>query len=192
MPSTRGKARKFAVSAGHPQPLGATCRANGVNFSVFSEHATAMQLLLFASDDDPQPEHVVDLDPEVNHSFHFWHCHVAGLGAGQLYAYRMDGPQDASRPGCGSTRTRCCIDPYARGNVNDRCGTAVDAVRARRQRGDRRCAASSSTPTTTTGRATSRCDRPLARHGHLRDARPRLHPARRAPASSDPRHLRRA
>ena len=118
MPSTRGKARKFAVSAGHSQPLGATCRASGVNFSVFSEHATAVQLLLFASDDDPQPDLVVDLDPEINHSFHFWHCHVAGLDAGQVYAYRMAGPADVHTSGRRFNPNKVLLDPYALGNVN--------------------------------------------------------------------------
>ncbi|MEA2717868.1 MAG: isoamylase [Actinomycetota bacterium] len=118
MPSTRGKARSFVVSAGHSQPLGAVCRGGGVNFSVYSEHATAVQLLLFASDDAIEPEQIVTLDPEDNHSFHFWHCHVAGAAAGQLYAYRMAGPADVSASGLRFNPNKVLLDPYALGNVN--------------------------------------------------------------------------
>jgi len=73
--------------------------ANGVNFSLFSEHATSIELLLFGEHDDAQPEHVIELDRIENRSFHFWHCHVEGLRAGQVYAYRAAGPENTSTSG---------------------------------------------------------------------------------------------
>ncbi len=118
MPSTRGEAGGLVVSAGHPQPLGAECCGGGVNFSVYSEHATAVQLLLFSSDDDLDPDHVIDFDPELNHSFHFWHCHIADVGPGQVYAYRIDGPGNVSWTGQRFNPNKVLLDPYALGNVN--------------------------------------------------------------------------
>ena len=111
-------ADQLVITAGRAQPLGATVDANGVNFSVYSEHATSVQLLLFADHDEQLPSQVIDLDPEVNHSFHFWHAHVSDIGPGQVYAYRMDGPKDTSRSGCRFNPNKVLIDPYALGNVN--------------------------------------------------------------------------
>src|SRR5205823_1292862 len=46
---------RYRTSAGQPHPLGATPDQGGVNFSVFSEHATAIELLLFDAHDDQEP-----------------------------------------------------------------------------------------------------------------------------------------
>ena len=112
--------KKLKVSGGRAQPLGATVDSDGagVNFSIYSEYATAVELLLFADHDSPLPSDVVRLDPGVNKSFHFWHAHVSGVGAGQIYAYRMDGPTDTSRSGSRFNPNKVLIDPYALGNVN--------------------------------------------------------------------------
>ncbi|HEX3427093.1 MAG TPA: glycogen debranching protein GlgX [Acidimicrobiales bacterium] len=108
------------ITGGRAQPLGATVDSDGagVNFSVYSEYATSVELLLFADHDAAQPDHVIVLEPGMNKSFHFWHVHVAGVGAGQLYAYRMDGPTNTSQSGCRFNRNKVLIDPYALGNVN--------------------------------------------------------------------------
>ena len=109
---------RLAVGAGRSQPLGATPDAEGVNFSVYSEHATSVELLLFESAGAPHPAHVVVLDPAIHRDFHFWHCHVRGVGPGQVYAYRMDGPSDTSVSGCRFNRNKVLLDPYALGNVS--------------------------------------------------------------------------
>ena len=114
----RQRKKDLKVSAGRPQPLGATLDADGVNFSIYSEYATAITLLLFASDDAKGPSQEIVLDPEVNKSFHFWHVHVSGVGPGQLYAYRVGGPYDASLNGFRFNPNKVLIDPYALGNVN--------------------------------------------------------------------------
>jgi len=111
-------ADQLAVTAGRAQPLGATVDGDGVNFSVYSEYAWSVQLLLFADDAAPQPHTVIDLDPSANKSFHFWHVRVTGVGPGQIYAYRMDGPKDTSQSGCRFNPNKVLIDPYALGNVN--------------------------------------------------------------------------
>jgi len=98
---------------GSPYPLGATHSAEGVNFSVYSANATGIELLLFNDAHDPVPARVIALDPERNHTHHYWHAYVPGLRAGQVYAYRADGP---CRPGDGLRfdRTKVLLDPYGR------------------------------------------------------------------------------
>ncbi len=75
-------------------PLGATPDENGVNFSIFAERATSVELLLFDEHDDPEPIQTIQLDPYKNKTFHFWHVYVRGIKPGIHYAYRVDGPQD--------------------------------------------------------------------------------------------------
>ncbi len=98
---------KYALSAGKAAPLGATVDGDGVNFAVFSEHATAMFLCLF--DDDGNEHRLVlqERDGDV------WHGHVAGIGAGQAYGFRAQGPY---RPDEGHrfNPNKLLIDPYAR------------------------------------------------------------------------------
>jgi isoamylase len=105
------------LAAGRPQPLGAEVRDGGVNFSVYSEHATSVQLLLFPDEQATEPDRIFTLDREINHSFHFWHCFVPGVQPAQLYAYRMDGPHDTSQSGGRFNVNKVLIDPYALGNV---------------------------------------------------------------------------
>ncbi|WP_327067516.1 glycogen debranching protein GlgX [Kitasatospora sp. NBC_01302] len=106
------------VTAGRPQPLGATVDANGVNFAIFSERATQVDLLLFDSYDAPVPARVITLDHERHHSYHFWHCHVSNLGPGQVYAYRMDGPHHTKESGTRFNPRKVLLDPYSRANIN--------------------------------------------------------------------------
>lgn len=111
---------------GRTQPLGAIPDSEGVNFSIYAEHATSVELLLFSAPDAAAPEHEIMLDPAVSHDFHFWHVYVKGIQPGQVYAYRVDGPFD---PGAGYrfNRNKVLIDPYARGNV-DIAWNRVDAT----------------------------------------------------------------
>jgi glycogen operon protein len=115
----------FEVTPGWPQPLGATPTPEGVNFSVFSEHATHVELLLFDHCDAPEPSSVIVLDSLRNRSYHFWHCHVSGIGPNQVYAYRMDGPDRTKELGTRFTPDKVLLDPYSRANINtlwDRIG----------------------------------------------------------------------
>lgn len=115
------------VEKGSPHPLGATPDQNGVNFSLFSENATGVELLLFERHDAPEPFQTIQLDPFVNKTFHFWHVYVRGLEPGAPYAYRVDGPSDLCA-GHRFDQKKALIDPYARGNTNslwkraDACG----------------------------------------------------------------------
>ena len=107
------------MSVGVAQPLGATCTPTGVNFSIYSEHASSVTLLLFDSHRAKTPDHEIVLNARDNKSFHFWHCHVAGVGPGQVYAYRVDGPFDPTGTGLRFNRNKVLIDPYALGNIDN-------------------------------------------------------------------------
>ena len=106
-----------SLGPGSPHPLGATISPEGVNFSLFSENATGVDLLLFSAHDAPQPSATIRLNPKINKTFHFWHVLVKGIGAGAHYAYRVDGPYDPST-GHRFNRNKVLIDPYSRGNTN--------------------------------------------------------------------------
>jgi isoamylase len=109
----------FHISPGEPYPLGATVVAGGTNFSLFSQHATGVELLLFRRFDDAGPLEVVRLHPHRNKTFHYWHVFVEGVGGGQIYAYRVDGPDDPAH-GHRFNARKVLIDPYAKGVVYGR------------------------------------------------------------------------
>jgi isoamylase len=93
-------------------PLGATLAAGGVNFSVFAKHGTAVQLLLFDEVDAARPSRVIDLDPRAK-TYHYWHVFVPGIGAGQIYGYRVAGPFDPER-GLRFAPDKVLLDPYGK------------------------------------------------------------------------------
>jgi len=92
---------------GRSHPVGARVVEGGVNFSVFSEHASAVELLLFARPDDPSPSETVPMTRERP----FWHGFVGGAGAGTVYAFRAFGP---AGPGWRFDPDKVLLDPYAR------------------------------------------------------------------------------
>jgi isoamylase len=106
-PSSLGRTR------GSPSPLGATPFGEGVNFSVFSRHATGIELLLF-DHVDAEPSHAVRIDPAADRTYHYWHAFVPGLRAGQLYGYRVEGLSDPAR-GMRFDSSKLLLDPYGRG-----------------------------------------------------------------------------
>ncbi len=101
--------------AGSRSPPGATLTADGVNFSIFSRHATGVELLLYEAADSSRPFQVVALDPETNHTHMMWHVFVEGLGAGVHYTWRMDGPADTAATGRCFNPRKELLDPWARG-----------------------------------------------------------------------------
>jgi isoamylase len=93
---------------GKSHPIGARVVEGGVNFSVFSEHASQVELLLFARPDDPSRSEIVPMTREVP----FWHAFVPGKGAGTVYAFRASVPP---YPGWSFAPDKVLLDPYARG-----------------------------------------------------------------------------
>jgi len=104
----------FRLSEGEPFPDGASVGARGVNFVVFSRHATAVTLVLYASATDRRPLQVIELDPVGNRTFFFWHVLVEGAGPGLWYTWRADGPGDTARTGLRFDPRRELLDPWAR------------------------------------------------------------------------------
>jgi len=117
----------YQVEPGRTHPLGATPDKDGVNFSIFSEQATSVELLLFEKPDDPQPIQTIKLNPKSNKTFYFWHVYVKGLKHGAAYAYRVDGPKDLHGVGHRFNKNKVLIDPYAKSNSNA-LWNRVDAV----------------------------------------------------------------
>jgi isoamylase len=102
-----------AVEPGKSFPLGASLVAGGANFSVFSKHASAVQLLLFNRADDTSPSQVIDLDPRTQRTYHYWHTFVPGVDAGQLYGYRAQGPF-LPEEGLRFDGSKVLLDPYGK------------------------------------------------------------------------------
>ncbi len=104
---------KEEISAGRSFPLGATVYQGGVNFSVYSKNAAGIDLLLFDAASDPEPAHIIRLDPAKNRTYHYWHVFLSGIGHGQLYGYRAHGPFDPPK-GLRFDADKVLLDPYAR------------------------------------------------------------------------------
>ncbi len=99
---------------GSPAPIGATIDQGGVNFCLFSRTATGVELLLFADVDDAKPLRVISLDPVTNRTYHYWHVFVPGIQPGQIYGYRVQGP-DEPEQGLRFDASQILLDPYGRG-----------------------------------------------------------------------------
>ncbi len=92
---------------GNPYPLGATWDGRGVNFSIFSEHATGVELCLVGADG------VESRVPLKRRTGFVWHCYLDGIAPGQRYAYRVSGPYDPEHGQRFNPHVRV-IDPYAK------------------------------------------------------------------------------
>ena len=100
------------VRAGSPLPLGTQERGGGVNFAIFSRHASRVRLELFDHPQDAVPARIIDLNSARNHTGDVWHVWVEGIGAGQHYAYRVDGSYEPSE-GHRFNFNRLLLDPFA-------------------------------------------------------------------------------
>ena len=100
------------IEPGSSSPLGAHPRAQGVNFSVRSEAAERLELLLFGDQGDSVE--VLELDPRTNRSAGFWHAFVPGLMPGQHYGFRAHGPDDPEE-GLHFDGSKVLLDPNGRG-----------------------------------------------------------------------------
>ncbi len=95
---------------GKPYPLGATWDGAGVNFALFSENASAVELCLF---------HVANPNRETarirftEHTAQVWHAYLPDVRPGQLYGYRVLGPYEP-KAGHRFNPAKLLLDPYAR------------------------------------------------------------------------------
>jgi isoamylase len=106
----------ISTTNGRAAPLGAAVSPEGVNFSLFSRKASAVELLLFNREDDVQPANVISFHPFANRTYHYWHVFVPGIHPGQLYGYRVHGPFDPDS-GLRFDASKVLLDPYGRGVV---------------------------------------------------------------------------
>ncbi|HVX61451.1 MAG TPA: glycogen debranching protein GlgX [Pirellulales bacterium] len=105
-----------AAALGRSSPLGVAVTEGGVNFSLFSRTASAVELLFFDRDDDAKPSRAIPLDPAANRTYHYWHAFVPGVSPGQIYGYRVQGPAEPlSRLRFDAEKV--LLDPYGRGVV---------------------------------------------------------------------------
>ncbi|HWS55889.1 MAG TPA: glycogen debranching protein GlgX, partial [Pyrinomonadaceae bacterium] len=95
---------------GQPYPLGATWDGAGVNFALFSENATGVELCLFDSPDAAEESARVQLS---EHTDQVWHAYLPEARPGQLYGYRVHGPY-APEHGHRFNPHKLLIDPYAK------------------------------------------------------------------------------
>jgi isoamylase len=98
------------VWPGQPYPLGATWTGLGVNFAIFSAHASRVELCLFDSPDATAPSACVPL-PE--HTDMVWHGYLPDARPGQLYGFRVHGPYEPQN-GHRFNPNKIVFDPYAR------------------------------------------------------------------------------
>ncbi len=97
---------------GKPYPLGATWDGQGVNFALFSENATGVELCLFDAPDAEAERFRIRLSEQTDY---IWHIHLPGVQPGQLYGYRVYGPF-APEQGHRFNPAKLLVDPY------DACG----------------------------------------------------------------------
>jgi len=95
---------------GYPYPLGATWLGNGVNFALFSEHATSVDLCLFDSMEAPEENVRI---PVTEHTDQVWHIFLPEVRPGQLYGYRVSGPYEPEI-GIRFNSSKLLLDPYAK------------------------------------------------------------------------------
>ena len=105
-----GKKGSVRVWPGRPYPLGATWDGSGVNFAVFSAHASRVELCLFDSIEATTESTCIPLDEQTDL---VWHCYLPDVGPGQLYGYRVHGCYDPKH-GHRFNAHKIMLDPYAR------------------------------------------------------------------------------
>ncbi len=98
-----------AVWTGSPFPLGATWDGQGVNFALFSEHATRVELCLF----DPTGRREVQRIELQDRTNLIWHCYLPEARPGLLYGYRVHGPYDPAS-GHRFNPNKLLLEPYAK------------------------------------------------------------------------------
>jgi isoamylase len=95
---------------GKPYPLGATWDGAGVNFALYSEHATKAELCLFDAIDATKETERITLTERTDQA---WHAYLPDVVPGQLYAFRVHGPYEPAQ-GHRFNPNKLLLDPYAK------------------------------------------------------------------------------
>lgn len=96
--------------AGFPFPLGATWDGEGVNFSIFSDNATGVEVCLFDHEEDKEPSACVKI---TDRTYSVWHVYIPGIKPCQLYGFRVYGPYNPEE-GLRFNPNKLLIDPNAK------------------------------------------------------------------------------
>ena len=97
----------FIQYPGKPYPIGATWDGKGVNFALYANYATAVELCLF---DEDNLETKIEIKER---SHHIWHVYIPDISHGQFYGYRVHGPYEPQN-GLRFNPNKLLIDPYAK------------------------------------------------------------------------------
>jgi isoamylase len=106
--------KSLQLREGLPHPRGAIWDGKGVNFSLFSAHATKVELCLFDGNGETELERI-EL-PEYTDEI--WHGYIAGIGPDTVYGYRVHGPYEPEQ-GHRFNPNKLLLDPYAREFVGE-------------------------------------------------------------------------
>lgn len=101
--------QRSRITEGHPFPLGATWDGLGVNFALFSAHATKVELCLF----DAKGEQELERIELPEYTDEIWHGYLPDAHPGQIYGYRVHGPYEPDA-GHRFNPNKLLVDPYAR------------------------------------------------------------------------------
>jgi isoamylase len=99
------------IEVGNSKPLGVTTSPQGVNFALFTKHATSVTLCLFSPENISLPLHEILLEPSINKTGNVWHIFIQGIPPDLLYAFRLKG---APTPPNVYNEELNLIDPYAK------------------------------------------------------------------------------
>src|SRR5919197_6239453 len=110
---------RMRVWPGRPYPLGPSWDGAGVNFALFSENATGVELCLFDSADARTEARRIPLAERTDL---VWHAYLPEARPGQLYGYRVQGPYEP-QAGHRFNPRKLLIDPYAKAVAGGVAGT---------------------------------------------------------------------
>lgn len=100
----------LSVYPGNPYPLGARWDGKGVNFAIYADNATRVDLCMFNSLDDESEFARIKM---LERTHNVWHVYIPGIRPGQLYGYRVSGPYEPEN-GHRYNPNKLLIDPYAK------------------------------------------------------------------------------
>jgi hypothetical protein len=159
------------VWPGQPYPQGATWDGAGVNFALFSENATAVDLCLFERPDGTGEVTTIQLTEQTDQ---VWHVYLPEARPGQLYGYRVHGPYEpeaggSTRPNSSWTRTpRRLLAAFAGVTpcLATRSGIQMPTCRGTHGTAPQTCRSASSSTRPSVG-GTTRASAPLAQDADL-------------------------
>ncbi|MEM1359271.1 MAG: glycogen debranching protein GlgX [Bacteroidota bacterium] len=111
-----GKFGDIEVWPGNPYPLGATYSKEGVNFAIFSERATRIDLCLYRKEDTENEAYRIRMMEQTDQ---VWHCFIPNLGVSWRYGYRAHGEWNPKK-GLLFNPNKLLLDPYTKaidGNI---------------------------------------------------------------------------